>query len=130
MRHGTYSALHKIITFFQLELEWKLMVLSYQYVLPLKANKPMVTVKLRGGFPGGSAGKIICLQCGSCRRHGFDPWIGKSPWRRAWKSTPVFSPGKSHGERSLVAYSPQGRKELDTTERLHFHFQVCFSSLT
>ena len=36
--------------------------------------------------------------------------------------TPVFMPGKSHGPRSLVGYSPWGRKELDTTERLHFHF--------
>ena len=36
--------------------------------------------------------------------------------------TPVFLPGKSHGRRSLVGYSPRGRKESDTTEeRLHFH---------
>ena len=34
--------------------------------------------------------------------------------------TPVFTPGKSHGRRSLVGYSPWGRKELDTNERLHF----------
>ena len=36
-------------------------------------------------------------------------------------TTPVFLPGKSHGRRSLVAYSPRGRKESDTTERLHIH---------
>ena len=58
----------------------------------------------------------MCLQCG---RPGFDPWVGKIPWRRKWQSTPVLLPGKSHGERSLVGYSPWGRKELDTTERLH-----------
>ena len=45
-------------------------------------------------------------------------WVGKIPWRRTLQSTPVFSPGKSHGQRSLVGHSPQGRKELDMTERL------------
>ena len=61
----------------------------------------------------------ICLQCG---RPGFDPWVGKIPWRRKWQPTPVFLPGESHGRRSLVGYSPQGHKQSDTTERLHFHF--------
>ena len=43
-------------------------------------------------------------------------------------STPVFLLGKSHGRRSLVGYSPWGRKESDTTERLHFHFHTYISS--
>ena len=43
-------------------------------------------------------------------------------WRRQWQPTPVLSPGKFHGLRSLAGYSPWGRKESDTTERLHFHF--------
>ena len=51
----------------------------------------------------------------------FDPWVGKILWRRKWQPTPVFLPGKSHGQRSLVGYSPWGRKELDTTEQLHTH---------
>ena len=42
--------------------------------------------------------------------------------RRKWQPTPVLLPGKSHGQRILVGYSPWGRKESDTTERLHFHF--------
>ena len=46
-------------------------------------------------------------------------WVGKIRWRRKWQSTPVLLPGKSHGQRSLVGYSPWGRKELDTTERIH-----------
>ena len=46
------------------------------------------------------------------------------PWRRKRQPTPVFLPGKSHGRRSLVGYSPWCRKELDTTERLHFHFHT------
>ena len=44
--------------------------------------------------------------------------------RRQWHSTPVLLPGKSHGWRSLVDCSPWGRKEWDTTERLHFHFSL------
>ena len=51
-------------------------------------------------------------------RPRFNPWIGKIPWRR-WKPTPVFLPGKSHGQRTLVGYSPWGCKDLDTTEQLH-----------
>ena len=42
-------------------------------------------------------------------------------WRRKWQSTPVFLPGESHGQRSLVGYSPWGHKESDMTERLHLH---------
>ena len=45
-------------------------------------------------------------------------------WRRQWHPTPVLLPGKSHGWRSLVGCSPWGRKELDTTDRLHFHFSL------
>ena len=42
------------------------------------------------------------------RRCGFYPWVGKIPWRRAWQPTPVFLPGKSHRQRSLVGYRPWG----------------------
>ena len=72
------------------------------------------------GFPGDSNGRSVCLQWG---RPGFDPWVRKI-WRRKWQPTPVLLPGKFHGWRSLVAYSPWGRKESDTTERLHFHFSL------
>ena len=47
-----------------------------------------------------------------------------SDWRRQWQPTPVLLPGKSHGRRCLVGYSPWGRKESDTTELLHFHFHA------
>ena len=40
-----------------------------------------------------------------CRRHGFNPWVGKVPWRRKWQPTAVFLPGKFHGQRSLVGSS-------------------------
>ena len=45
-------------------------------------------------------------------------------WRRQWHPTPVFLPGMSHGQRSLVGCSPWGREESDMTERLHFHFSL------
>ena len=53
---------------------------------------------------------------GDVRGLGVHPWVRKIPWRRKWQPTPVFLPGKSHGQRSLVGYSPWGRKESDMTE--------------
>ena len=61
------------------------------------------------GFPGG-ARDIKKLPACQCRRHGFDPWVGKIHWRRKWQTTPVFLPGKFHGQSSLVGYSPWGHK--------------------
>ena len=62
------------------------------------------------GFPCSSVHKESACGCLQCWRPGFDSWVGKIPWRRKWKSTPVFLPGKFHGQRSLVDYSPWGRK--------------------
>ena len=69
-------------------------------------------------FPAGSRGSDgrVHLQC---RRRGFDPWVGKISWRRKWYPSPVFLPGESHGQRSLVGCSTWGCKESDTTERLN-----------
>ena len=53
------------------------------------------------------------------RRPRFDLWIGKIPWKKKWQPSAVFLPGKPHGQRRLVGYSPWGRKELDTTESVH-----------
>ena len=44
------------------------------------------------------------------------PESGRFPWRREWQPAPVFLPGESHGQRSLVGYSPWGRTESETTE--------------
>ena len=57
----------------------------------------------------------------------FNPWEGKIPWRRKWQLTPVLLPGKSHGRRILIGYSPWGCKELDMTERLHSFFPSAHS---
>ena len=66
-------------------------------------------------FPGGSTGKESACNVGDL---GSDLWDGKIPWRRERLPTPVFWPGVFHG-----LYSPWGRKELDTTERLSLSFQ-------
>ena len=68
-------------------------------------------------LPWWFSGKDSICQGGIC---WFNPWVGKICWRRKWQSTPVLLPGKSHGQRSLVGYSPWGRKESDTTEQIHF----------
>ena len=68
------------------------------------------------GFPGGANGKEPACQCRRRERCGFDSWVGKIPWRRAWQPTPVFLPGESHGQRSRVGCSSWGRKEVDTIE--------------
>ena len=61
-----------------------------------------------GGSPRWLSGKESASQC---RRHRFHPWFRKIPWRRKWQCTPVFLPGKSHEQRSLVGYSPWGLRE-------------------
>ena len=67
-------------------------------------------------FPGEANGKEPTCQCRRHKRCGFDPWVGKIPWRRAWQPFPVFVPGESHRQRSLAGYSPWCHKESDTTE--------------
>ena len=69
-----------------------------------------------GGLPGGTSGKEPSCQCWKHKRLGFDPCVRKLSWRSTGQPTPVFLPGESHGQRSLVGYSPWGRKDLDTTE--------------
>ena len=67
--------------------------------------------------------KKICLQC---RRLGFNPWVGKIPWRRDWQPILVFLPREFHVKRSLAGYSPWGHKESDTTEWLTLSLSMTF----
>ena len=71
-------------------------------------------------IPDGSSKESAC-QCRRHRRRGFDPWVRKISQKRKWQLTPVFLPEESHGQRSLVGYSPWSQKESDTTERLSIH---------
>ena len=66
--------------------------------------------------------------------YGLDPWVGKTTWRRKWQPPPVFFPGQSHGQRSLVGYGSWGHKQSDTTEhmctRTHTHTHACAHTCT
>ena len=86
-------------------------------ILLLSMIRPMAKLPLppRPWFPWWLRWYSLYLQC---RRPGFDPWVRKMPWRSEWPLTPVCLPGKSHGQRSLVGYSPCGHKETDTSEQL------------
>ena len=91
--------------------QWKQWQILFSWA-PKSLQVAIAAMKLEDAcslnIPGGSEVKAsICLQC---RRPGFIPWVGKIPWRRKWQATPVFLPGKSHGGRSLVGYSPRGHR--------------------
>ena len=79
------------------------------------------------GLLGGSLVKNSSVNAGD-RRHGFNPWVRKIPWRWKWQPTPVFLLGKSLGQRSLKGYSSGDHKESDTTEKLSV--RVCTRSHT
>ena len=59
----------------------------------------------KGGFAGGASVKEPVCQCRRQKRHRFDPWVRKIPWRKKWQATPVFLPGEAHGQRGL-GHSP------------------------
>ena len=62
--------------------------------------------------------KNLPANVGDIKDVGLIPGSGRFPWRKAGQPTPVFLPGESHGQQSLVGYSPWGRKELGMTEPL------------
>ena len=69
---------------------------------------------------------LMCIyslpaNAGDARVTGSNPEVAKILWRRTWQPTPVFLPGKLHGQRSLAGYSPHGHKESDMTEQLNTH---------
>ena len=71
----------------------------------LESDRPHTTM----GLPWWLSDKGSARQC---RKHRLDLWVGKIPWRRKWQPTPVFLPGKSHGQRRLAGYSPWGHKRV------------------
>ena len=74
----------------------------------------LVSYKALLGFPGGSVVKNLPANAGDTGDAGSNPGLGDC-WRRKWQHVPVFSPGESHGQRSLAGYSLQ----RETTERAH-----------
>ena len=81
------------------------------------------------------SGTVLGVPCGSVVKNppanagdtGLIPGVGKIPWRREWQPTSVFLPGEFPGQRSLVGYSPWGRKESDPAKRLSLGLPRWFS---
>ena len=91
----------KVDHYYEMALSEEVITLGYTLLVDAQNN----------GIPRWLSGKESVCQC---RRRGFDPWLG--PWRRNWQPTPVFLPGKSHGQRNLMGYYQWGHKELDTNK--------------
>ena len=82
-------------------------------------------------FPGGTSGKEPAWKCRERKRCGFYPWVEENPWRRSWQPTPVFLPGESHGERTLVGCSPNGcRVGHDWSDLACAHMTFVISEVT
>ena len=110
------------------EMKWKLLSLIQKKERSQAKRKKSdfemeICILRERGILDGTIGKESACQCRRHKRCWFNPWAGKIPWRRVWQPIPVFLPGKSHGQRSLAVYSPQGHKESDTLKLLSM--QVC-----
>ena len=85
-----------------------------------KACKVFSTAPIQGAL-NKCSDSLLALREIPCRRHSLlEVILGVTFWRRKWQPTPVFLPGKFHGQMSLLGYSLWGHKESDTTEPLHF----------
>ena len=70
------------------------------------------------------SGKESTCQCRKCKRLEFDPWVRQIPWRRKWQPTPVSLSGKSHGQRTLVGYSPWDCKGSKMTKHAYKYIRI------
>ena len=86
---------------------WSYWLQSYSFS---SLDRTLVCLRLTDklGLPRWPKWKRNLCQCRRHKRCGFDPWVGKIPWRRAWQPTPVLLLGESHGQMSLAGYRPQG----------------------
>ena len=75
------------------------------------------------GFPGGASGVELSCQCRRCKRCRFGPLVGKIPWNRAWKLTPVFLSGESLVPGSLAGYKQSQRQLKRLSSYAHTHNQ-------
>ena len=112
----TFSLLNSFFFFFN----WGIIDLQYQFQM----NNMPIKFFLRlysyyRASPMAQQVKNPHLQCRRHRRHRFNSWVGEIPQRRKWQPTPVFLPGKFHGQRNLVGYSPKCREELDMSDIAH-----------
>ena len=91
-------------------------------------QQPLGNCNLRGIAPGlhltrtSLVAQTVKASTYNAGDPGSIPGLGTFPWKRKWQPTPVLLPGRAHGQRSLVGYSPWGRNESDTIEELYFHW--------
>ena len=72
------------------------MILVHKVIVNELDNTYSIKHSMSGvGFPGGASGKEFACQCRRPKRHGFDPWARKIPWKRSWEPTPILSPEES-----------------------------------
>ena len=98
-------AMQKLVSFIRSHL----FLLSFLLLWAADLRKYCCDLCQRIWLPRWLSGKESACQC---KRHRFEPWVRKIPWKRKWQPTPIFLPGKSHGQRGLVGYSPWGHKEV------------------
>ena len=95
-----------------------------------KKQSPSLSPGGWGVSPYDTSGKESACQCRRCKRHWFDLWVWKIPWRRAWQPTPVFLPRESHGQRSLVGSTAhrilKSRTRLKWLSMQHVSIQYVF----
>ena len=106
----SHSSLELADRFFNTSNTWEVQISSYRYLyLSIYLSIIYLCFIYMCGLPECFSGKEFTCQC---RRCGFGPWVGKISWRRKWQPTPVFLPGKSPKQRSLVGYSPWGLQRV------------------
>ena len=106
-------------------LPWAMRASCCRWGLPLQARSQIREDPWTESFTGGAVvSKELACQCRRHKKCGFSPWAKKTPWSRKWPPTLIFLPGKFHGQKSLVGYSPWGRKKLDMTEHLCTHLEL------
>ena len=104
------SSKHFLCIFFLIQVP--ALSIRYSYIFISHMMRWFAQAHKLLGVLGCTNGKESACQCRRHRRCGFDHSVGKIPWKRKWQPTLVFLPGKFHGQRSLVDYSPWGCKEL------------------
>ena len=88
-------------------------------------NSVLLNTSAELGFPGGTNGKDPPANAGDVERLGFDPCMGKFPWRRKWQPISVFLPGKSHGQRACRATVHGATKSQTRLKRFSRHMELC-----
>ena len=93
----------------------------------INSSSLVTAEQCKKGISRWHGGKEAICHCRRWKGCGFDPWVGKIPWRKKRQPTPGFLPGKFHEHKSLTGYRPQSCKELDMTEQLSLQTSLKWS---